>query len=993
VKRSAFASFAIIPLALAFFGLATAGMAQTILPDPTAGQPYSFQMVTNPPQPAGTVYTANGLPSGLSIDSSTGVVSGTTGAVGLYKGTLFFSLGSATSPYPFQMTVDPAAGTPTITSNGSVFGTVGTPVLYTIAASNNPTSYTYAQLPPGLSSSGAQIIGTPTTPGLFFTSISANNGNGQGAILVFMFTISPAGPLPSLTSAAFFSSPVNAAFSYTITATNSPTSFSATGLPMGLSLDTSTGAITGTPTAAQVATVSITAGNSYGSCLPRNLILTIGDYSAITSATTMTMPSGAAFSYTLTASNSPLTYNLTGLPAGLSFNSTTGAISGAATTAGVYTLIASANNALGAGPATIITFTVTDPTSGSAGPIAPLILVAPASQSATVGSNAQFSVTAVGTGALGYQWSHNNVPIAGASASTFAIDVVNQWDAGSYTVTVTNGTGSIESAPASLTVLSVFVPPSITSQPSPDKTLVTAGSPVSFTAAASGSGPLTYQWLVNGQPIPGATEATFTLPDVQLTDAGTYTVTASNPYGSATSLGAVLTVSAAAFAPIFQYQPSATAVTVGGTATLIVGVVGSPPITYQWSKGGVAIPGATSSSLTFPAAAQSDAGSYSVAITDPAGTVTSSSVALTVAPAGGPPVSTSIVLQPTPVSTTVGGAATFTVAVTGDAPITYQWRKNQAPIAGATGPSFSLSDVQIWDAGVYDVVVANGFSAAYSFPTLLTVTSVAVPSRFTNVSARGVVGAADPALVVGFVVGGTGTERTLLRAVGPTLSSFGVTGVLAEPQLTVSDSSQNVVATDDAWGGSAELSTAFAQSGAFPLPPTSMDSAVVESLQPGAYTAQATGANGGTGVVLLEAYDADTTASPTAKFINVSDRGFSGNGSSVLTIGFVISGTSSMTVLIRGIGPTLAEFSVGGAMAAPQLTVFDSNQNVIGFNAGWGGTAALQAAFNAVSAFPLPAASLDSAIVVTLSPGAYTAQVSGANSSTGVALLELYEMP
>ena len=113
----------------------------------------------------------------------------------------------------------------------------------------------------------------------------------------------------------------------------------------------------------------------------------------------------------------------------------------------------------------------------------------------------------------------------------------------------------------------------------------------------------------------------------------------------------------------------------------------------------------------------------------------------------------------------------------------------------------------------------------------------------------------------------------------------------------------------------------------------------------------------------------------------------------MLTVGFVIAGNSSMTVLIRAIGPTLASFSVTGAMANPQLTVFDSNQNVVGSNAGWGGTAALQAAFNAASAFPLPTTSADSAVLVTLAPGAYTADVTGAGGSTGIALLEVYEMP
>jgi len=107
----------------------------------------------------------------------------------------------------------------------------------------------------------------------------------------------------------------------------------------------------------------------------------------------------------------------------------------------------------------------------------------------------------------------------------------------------------------------------------------------------------------------------------------------------------------------------------------------------------------------------------------------------------------------------------------------------------------------------------------------------------------------------------------------------------------------------------------------------------------------------------------------------------------------VITGTTSKTVLIRGIGPTLAAFSIAGAMAEPELMVFDSNQDVVGSNSGWGGTATLQAAFDAVSAFPLPTTSKDSAALVTLLPGSYTAQVNGASGSTGIVLVEVYEMP
>jgi hypothetical protein len=991
MNRSTFTSPRLFTLAIALLGLTPAVRAQSFLPDPTAGQGYSFQVVTDPPQPAGTAYSADSLPSGLSIDSTTGVVSGTTATVGTFKGYLHFLLGATSTLYPYEITVDPAPGSPTITSDGSASGTVGTAFLYTITATNSPTNYTYAQLPPGLTSSGAQISGTPTTPGIFFTSVSANNGASQGAILVLMFTIDPVAPLPGLTSAALVSTPTGAPFSYTITATNSPTSFSATGLPSGLKLDSSTGIISGTPSAPQVATIVLTATNSFGTCLPRNLVLTIGDYSSITSSTTAKGPTGSAFSYALTANNSPESFIVTGLPAGLSLNTTSGLISGIPSPEGTYTLTVVAVNALGNGPAATVTLSITDPASGAADLLAPQIIAAPISQSVPVGSTAELSVAAAGSGTLGYQWQHDGVPISGATASTLVLAMVNPADEGSYTVTVSNPTGSTESSPATLTILSLFVPPAIRSQPY--KSTAAVGSSMTFTVGASGTGPLAYQWFLNGAPIGGATSATLDIQSVKMTDAGVYSATVSNPYGSSTSLGAVLNVTPAGQAPIFQFQPSSTSVTVGGTATLIVAVVAPPPVHYQWSKSGTAIPGATSPSLTFSPVAASDAGSYSVVITDPAGSVTSSSATLTVAPAGGPPVPVTIALQPSAVSTPVGGQASFTAAVTGDATITYQWRKNQSPIAGATGTTFVISNAQYSDAGTYDLVASNGFSTAYSFPTPLTVTPAGAPSRLVNVSARGFSGAGSQALTVGFVIGGTGSESALVRAVGPTLSNFGVTGILADPQLTLFDSNRNVLSFDDNWGGTAALSASFAETGAFPLPPASLDAAVLSSLPPGAYTAEVQGANGGTGIVLLEVYDADTVAQPTAHYVNVSVRGLAGSGSNVLTVGFVISGPSRKTVLIRGIGPTLSGFSVAGALADPQLTVLDQNQNVVGFNDDWGGTTALQDAFSAVAAFPLPPASRDSALLITLAPGPYTVQVTGAAGSTGIALLEVYEMP
>ena len=993
MKRLPTALTRLILLASAWLGFSTLLQAQTVLPDATAGAAYSFQLTTSPAQPAGTTYTANGLPPGLSIDSHTGLISGTpaaVGTVGLYKGTVGLTNSTVTA-YLVQVTVDPAAGAPVITSAGGAAGTVGTPFSYTITASNNPTSYNIADLPPGLTASGAVISGTPTKNGLYFTSISANNAVGQGAILVVMWTISAAGPLPTVTSLLTASGQPGTAFSYQIGATNSPTSYAASPLPAGLTLNATTGLISGTPTTAAVSTVALVAANQYGNSPTVNLALTIGSFSAITSAAPPAASIGSPFGYALSATNSPISYSLTGLPAGLSFNSTTGAVSGTPSAAGTYTLTATATNSLGVGAPTALTLSVTGGSSTVGGnSTAPVILLQPADQAATVGSNVQFSVTAVGSGTLAYQWLHNGALISGASGAVLNLSLVQAGDAGPYTVLVANAAGNVTSLPANLTITSFTVPPVITAQPVATSAIV--GSAVTFTVGASGSAPLTYQWRVNGSAIAGATAAAFTIPSVALTDGGTYSVVITNGFGTATSAGAALTVSATTTPPIFQYQPTSTTVNVGGTASFSVGLVGTPPLKYQWMKNGVPIASATGTSLTFSPTQLTDAASYSVSISNPVGAVTSTAATLTVT-SGGTPVPVTIVQQPVPVSTNQGGGATFAVGVTGDPTITYQWRKNQAPIAGETGPSFYLPALHASDAGTYDVLVANGFSATISFPTALTVTPVAVPSRLTNVSVRGFTGGANQALAIGFVISGTGSKSTLVRAVGPSLSAFGLTGLLADPQLTVYSAGATAVVSNDNWGGTTALSNAFLQTGAFGLASGSLDAAVLTTLASGTYTAVVAGANNGTGIVLLEAYDADSAAAPTSRFTNISARGTAGSGTNALAIGFAISGSVSKTLLIRGLGPTLAQFGLTGVLSAPQLTVYDSTTAVIGSNAGWGGTADLTAEFSAVSAFALPPTSTDAAVVLTLQPGVYTAQVTGVGGATGVALLEMYDIP
>lgn len=167
------------------------------------------------------------------------------------------------------------------------------------------------------------------------------------------------------------------------------------------------------------------------------------------------------------------------------------------------------------------------------------------------------------------------------------------------------------------------------------------------------------------------------------------------------------------------------------------------------------------------------------------------------------------------------------------------------------------------------------------------------------------------------------------------------------------------------------------------------------TLPGGSYTLQTAGQSGDTGIALAEVYDATASGSytrATPRLINLSARVQVGSGGNILIAGFAIGGTTSATVLLRASGPALVPFGVAGSLADPQLQLY-SGSTVVGSNNGWGGSAQIAATAASVGAFGWTSAtSRDSAILVTLPPGAYTAQVSGAAADTGIALVEVYEV-
>jgi hypothetical protein len=462
-------------------------------------------------------------------------------------------------------------------------------------------------------------------------------------------------------------------------------------------------------------------------------------------------------------------------------------------------------------------------------------------------------------------------------------------------------------------------------------------------------------------------------------------------------------------------QPASASVTVGQPATFTVEATGSGALAYQWYKDGVNIPGGTGASYSISQAKASDSGSYTVDVSDSAGgSQLSQGALLAVAPSsGGPTIST----QPMGGVVAVGSSIALD-ALSGQAGVSYQWYLNGVPItmsqpsaSGEPGPragahtvsgeassTLLITGATSGDSGTYECIASIASGSVLSSPAAIDVITTSDPGRLINLSCRSGVGTGANILIAGFVVGGgaSGSEPVLVRGSGPALTAFSVTGVLPDPVLNIYGPSGSSVASNSGWAGSAAISTAAASVHAFTWTDTSShDSAVSQSLPVGAYTAQVSGASGDTGIALAEVYDATanfTASSP--RLINVSARVQVGTGANILIAGFVVGGSTSKTVLVRASGPALSQFQVTGVLPDPQLQIFDSSGKVVASNAGWAANGQISYVSDSVHAFswgtsPTP----DSALVVTLPPGAYTAQVSGAAGDTGVALAEVYDVP
>ncbi len=322
-----------------------------------------------------------------------------------------------------------------------------------------------------------------------------------------------------------------------------------------------------------------------------------------------------------------------------------------------------------------------------------------------------------------------------------------------------------------------------------------------------------------------------------------------------------------------------------------------------------------------------------------------------------------------------------------------------------TSSAFTLFSAQSSDAGTYSVAAINGSLTSAYVSAQVNVTAVnTVGSRLPNLSARARAGSGDDTFIVGFVINGSTAKRVMIRAVGPTLVDSGIASPLADPKLKLfksgSDGTSTQIGENDNWSADATEATALrttaSRLGASALSNGSKDAAMLVTLVPGVYSAIVDAQGGQPGIALVEAYDADDSVAQglTRPLVNVSTRSYSGTGDQVLIAGFVIDGPVPKQVLIRAVGPGLLQYGITTANTDPNLLLFKGSTRIAD-NDDWSfsnQSDILPAVFTKIGAGQLTSGSNDSALLITLPPGVYSAQAAGRRDQTGTILLEIYEV-
>ena len=343
-------------------------------------------------------------------------------------------------------------------------------------------------------------------------------------------------------------------------------------------------------------------------------------------------------------------------------------------------------------------------------------------------------------------------------------------------------------------------------------------------------------------------------------------------------------------------------------------------------------------------------------------------------------------------SVNTGESVTLRVDVAEFGEIGYQWLKDGVAINGATGPTFELGSVDQTDTGTYSVRITIGETTQLTSTAYFSVSPPTMgDGNLLNISTRGLIGSGETVMIGGFVITGTGPRTVAITAKGPSLAEFGITNAISDPKITLYHG-QTIIGTNDSVADLDSVERdALIGAGIAPGDPAEPGMAV--SLEPGAYTVRVTNNGGTAGVGLIEVYDWDLLTGDgevsDSRLLNISTRGIVGSGESVMIGGFVINGTDPKTVAITAKGPSLAQYGIANPISDPSIKLRKG--------------ADLVAQNDDIIALPtqnrdilaqggvLPSDLYESALLVTLEPGAYTVVLQNDGPTAGVGIVEVYD--
>lgn len=628
-----------------------------------------------------------------------------------------------------------------------------------------------------------------------------------------------------------------------------------------------------------------------------------------------------------------------------------------------------------------------------------------------------------GPGTLSYTWYRNGSPLRQFTGPELYIESARPSDTGTYSLMVRNEHGSIQALSASIRV-SLDSLPAVLEEPLPSKVEIIPGVVISITPSfVSETARHTVQWYRNGQPINPSSRPTLTLsidpslpPSSQL-DVGTYTIAAQNSYGTTTSNPMVVTAGPPDPGGIYSGSNDPFLTRTGSSSTGIMVYVDKDNVAQvislgAWDFWSPTVPWVRGSFIADNVALSSGQGvfkplfatspereSESLTLTAGSGRLSLNAPSSTVAMRAARVIAGSMLAQSgyyrgsvpsiegSLVRAIVSPDTTIAICITAAGVERSSISKTEG--TRLTSRPFSLTINQ--STGVLSGQIDIGGT---THPFTASRMKGPATTQLINVSSRGVVGGGDRAMIAGFALSGPGQKRLLLRAIGPTLASFGVAETLPDTLVSLFQGA-NRIAQNDNWGTAPDagaVSVAAASTGAFALPAASRDAALLSSLSAGSYTAQVSDTANRTGVALVELYDADTAQTGGPSVSNLSIRGIGGTGGEALIAGLVVSGTIPKRLLIRAVGPGLAAFGVTTAMVDPVLRLF-RNDAMVQWNNDWENNGTVSEAATAIGTFQLARSSKDAAILINLPPGNYTAQVTSRDGGPGTVLLEAYVLP